>query len=73
MESISQEESPLLRPSRAAAYLDMNERELRQLREKGLLPAVRFGYRTLRYRRVDLDALIESNLDQGEEDDEWAS
>ncbi len=49
----------LLTPDEAAAYLKITVGELRDLRYRSRVAFIKVGYRTMRYRQEDLDALIE--------------
>jgi excisionase family DNA binding protein len=49
----------LLRPEEACEFLGVTPTELRTLRSKGAIRAVKLGHRTLRYDRIDLVAFIE--------------
>ena len=45
-----------LNDAQAAEYLGITPRYLRRLRERGEMPVLRFGPKTLRYSPADLDA-----------------
>jgi excisionase family DNA binding protein len=52
--------NPLLTDREACEYLRLCPRQLYALRKRGLIPFVRIGGRTVRYRLRDLDAAIEA-------------
>lgn len=47
----------------AQRYLGICKSTLHKLTREGFLPAVRYSNRAVRYRRQDLDALLEKKLD----------
>lgn len=54
-------EKALLRRESSANYLDMSPRTLDKITAAGLIPVVHpTGTRAVRYRKVDLDAYVES-------------
>ena len=52
--------NPLLTDREACDYLRLCPRQLYALRKRGLIPFVKIGGRTVRYRLRDLDAAIEA-------------
>jgi excisionase family DNA binding protein len=52
--------NPLLTDREACEYLRLCPRQLYALRKRGLIPFVKIGGRTVRYRLRDLDAAIEA-------------
>lgn len=60
--SPAEESGPLLTGPEAARYLRLGVTTLYAMLQAGKLKPVRFG-RAVRFRRADLDALIESSLD----------
>ena len=52
--------NPLLTDREACEYLRLCPRHLYALRKRGLIPFVKIGGRTVRYRLRDLDAAIEA-------------
>jgi excisionase family DNA binding protein len=52
--------NPLLTDREACEYLRLCPRQLYELRKRGLIPFVKIGGRTVRYRLRDLDAAIEA-------------
>jgi len=52
--------NPLLTDREAGEYLRLCPRQLYAMRRRGLIPFVKIGRRTIRYRLRDLDAAIET-------------
>ena len=52
--------NPLLTDREACEYLRLCPRHLYELRKRGLIPFVKIGGRTVRFRLRDLDAAIET-------------
>ena len=52
--------NPLLTEREACEYLRLCPRHLFALRKRGLIPFVKIGGRTVRYRLRDLDAAIDA-------------
>jgi|LauGreDrversion4_2_1035121.scaffolds.fasta_scaffold139522_3 excisionase family DNA binding protein len=52
------DQSPLLTPREAAAYIRVGERHLWTVTDRGDLPCIRIG-RLVRYHRHDLDTYID--------------
>lgn len=63
MKSRSNSESGLLNAQGAADYLGVHLQSIREWVREGVLPQVRFGHRTVRFRRSDLDAFISSRVE----------
>ena len=55
-------ESPLLDMRQAARYLNVSLRTMHGIRQRGEIPVVVMCKRTVRFRREDLDAYIEDNV-----------
>lgn len=56
---------PLLKPREVAAILSVSRSHVYQLISSGQIPSVRVGERTVRVRRSDLEAYIESRVSGG--------
>lgn len=51
-----------LSPPQAAEYMNVSRRTLDRLRKSGLISCVRIGGRLIRFRRPDLDAMMNAHL-----------
>ena len=51
-----------LPPREAAEYLGVSRRSLDRWRKSGLISCIRMGKRLIRYRRMDLDAMMQAHL-----------
>ena len=52
-----------LTPQEVADILRVDVMEVYRLRQDGELPGIKFGHRTLRFKREDLDAFLTSHKD----------
>jgi excisionase family DNA binding protein len=57
-------ETDLLSARGAAAYLGIHLQTLRAWVRNGTIPQVRFGHRTVRFRRADLESFVASRIER---------